>query len=60
MANSVKSSLERLKDIANTHASGLKRKPETEASYAVDANPKGVKDGPRPGPTFGGEGFTEA
>ena len=60
MANSMKSSLERLKDITNTHASGLKRKTATEASYAADANPKGAKDGPRPGSTFGGEGFTEA
>ena len=60
MTNSVKSSLERLKDITNTRASGLKRKPETEASYAEDANPKDAKGGPGQGPTFGGEGFTEA
>ena len=52
MANTAKSSLDKLKEITNLHRAGIKRKD------AEESNPKGAKGGP--GQTFGGEAFTEA
>ena len=53
MSKSGQSALDRLKEIANVHATGRKRKGD------ADENHKEAKGGPGQG-TFGGEGFTDA